>query len=562
MRSLWILFFTLLAFYLVNVPLNDIWQPNEAFYAETAREILEKGDFLNLTYNYAPRLEKPPLTYWLTALSFKLFSVNEFSARLIPLLSTFLTVLLLGIWLRFFYSGQTFSNAFLLSSIIFLSSLQVFAQSRYLAPEMLLTFLISSSFIFYHLYTEYPRYKKVFLILSTISLALALLTKGIPFIAPFILGISLYHLMNFNGWKKFFKEISKVLLLSIIASIPILIWYIYCLFHYGNLFIETFYKEIIHRALNEEKPFKPYFYFLVILWAFFPFSLHFFYSTLRSIGSLLFPWKGFSSQTLKNTKDKNEMINPINFTKIQKMALAWFLSFIVLFTLAKGKIPVYILPAFPSMAVITSFLFFKEDFLTRIFSILSLVLIFITVGFTVLYLEIPWIPLLPILGFTLLALIAIHWSLRKAFLYPLSGILLLLYLVDYQLLPLIEKYRPYKELMSDLKKQYDSFTFITYAYFFKNFPFYREGKIYYLKTPQQLKEFLKTHPKAILIIPSENLKIIEGKSYEILKEVSLYTGSESRLIIFLKDIKFHRRFKKFSIVKIGKKESSHKGVLK
>ena len=53
------------------------------------------------------------------------------------------------------------------------------------------------------------------------------------------------------------------------------------------------------------------------------------------------------------------MINPINFTKIQKMALAWFLSFLVLFTLAKGKIPVYILPAFPSMAVITSFLFFK-----------------------------------------------------------------------------------------------------------------------------------------------------------------------------------------------------------
>ena len=37
-----------------NMALNDIWQPNEAFYAETAREIVEKGQWLELTFNYEP----------------------------------------------------------------------------------------------------------------------------------------------------------------------------------------------------------------------------------------------------------------------------------------------------------------------------------------------------------------------------------------------------------------------------------------------------------------------------------------------------------------------------
>ena len=83
-----------------NLGLNDIWQPNEAFYAETSREILEKGNWLDLTYNYEPRLEKPPLTYWLTALSYKFLGIGEWQTRLVPLLSTLLTAILLLLYGR------------------------------------------------------------------------------------------------------------------------------------------------------------------------------------------------------------------------------------------------------------------------------------------------------------------------------------------------------------------------------------------------------------------------------------------------------------------------------
>src|SRR5581483_2308040 len=64
-----------------------LWDPDEARYAEIAREMLARGDWLIPHLNYVPYVEKPPLLYWLTALSFRLFGLSEFAARLTPALS-------------------------------------------------------------------------------------------------------------------------------------------------------------------------------------------------------------------------------------------------------------------------------------------------------------------------------------------------------------------------------------------------------------------------------------------------------------------------------------------
>jgi 4-amino-4-deoxy-L-arabinose transferase-like glycosyltransferase len=62
--------------------LRPLWEPDEARYAEIPREMLEKGDWLTPTLNYVPYFEKPPLQYWLSALSMKLFGLNAVAARL------------------------------------------------------------------------------------------------------------------------------------------------------------------------------------------------------------------------------------------------------------------------------------------------------------------------------------------------------------------------------------------------------------------------------------------------------------------------------------------------
>src|SRR5438552_19011981 len=87
--ALWLLF----AFHLGSLPLTD---PDEGRYAEIAREMIEGGDWLVPHLFGMPYLEKPPLLYWLTSLSFETFGKNEFAARLAPTLAAVVGVLAAG----------------------------------------------------------------------------------------------------------------------------------------------------------------------------------------------------------------------------------------------------------------------------------------------------------------------------------------------------------------------------------------------------------------------------------------------------------------------------------
>ena len=70
-----------------------LWEPDEARYAEIAREMLQSGNLLVPHLNYVVYVEKPPLLYWLTMLSFWIFGVSEFAARLPVALSAIAGIL-------------------------------------------------------------------------------------------------------------------------------------------------------------------------------------------------------------------------------------------------------------------------------------------------------------------------------------------------------------------------------------------------------------------------------------------------------------------------------------
>ena len=55
------------AVYFVALGNSAIWDANEAFYVETPREMLEAHDYVNPTFNYLPRFNKPVLSYWIVA---------------------------------------------------------------------------------------------------------------------------------------------------------------------------------------------------------------------------------------------------------------------------------------------------------------------------------------------------------------------------------------------------------------------------------------------------------------------------------------------------------------
>lgn len=116
---------------------------NEGIYAQIAREMLESGDYVTPFFNGMPYLEKPPLLFWLTALSYQLFGVSEFAARVVPALSGSLLVLL-AVW-----SGWRLVNPLTgaLAGLILASSVTVAVLGRTLIFDMLLTLLLSACLI-------------------------------------------------------------------------------------------------------------------------------------------------------------------------------------------------------------------------------------------------------------------------------------------------------------------------------------------------------------------------------------------------------------------------------
>src|SRR5918997_3173681 len=67
--------------YFLNLGVSSIWDANEAFYAQTPREMMEAGDYVTPTFNFQLRVNKPVLSYWHVAGAYHLFGVSEWSER-------------------------------------------------------------------------------------------------------------------------------------------------------------------------------------------------------------------------------------------------------------------------------------------------------------------------------------------------------------------------------------------------------------------------------------------------------------------------------------------------
>src|SRR5262249_31524482 len=140
--------------------------------------------------NNVPYLEKPPLFYWLVAISYRLFGVNVFAARVVPSTITALmclSMLFLGKKLSMPRVGWS-------AAIILLTSLVFIIIGRVLFFDMLLTLCISLSL--FSFYCWYQETSINYLYLTYLFLALAILTKGLLalVLVPLIILIFLYFM--------------------------------------------------------------------------------------------------------------------------------------------------------------------------------------------------------------------------------------------------------------------------------------------------------------------------------------------------------------------------------
>ncbi|HKH21066.1 MAG TPA: glycosyltransferase family 39 protein, partial [Gammaproteobacteria bacterium] len=154
-----------------------LFEPDEGRNAEKAREILLLNDWITPHENFHAVLDKPMFFYWLIALSFKLFGVSEWAARLPSALAAFSCVLVVYLFVRRWW-GEWEARWSVLALI---TSAGVFVFSRIVIFDMTLTAGITLALSAFYQAAHAPESKANWRVCAILYLALAAatLTKGL-----------------------------------------------------------------------------------------------------------------------------------------------------------------------------------------------------------------------------------------------------------------------------------------------------------------------------------------------------------------------------------------------
>lgn len=256
-RTCLILFLVSTFSYLLCSQFVPITDPVEANYALTAKEMVMSSDWLSPRIYGQVWFDKPILFYWLTALSFKIFGISDFAARLAPAVFAGGGVALMY-WFLHKTAGQT---AALLSSLVMGTSLEYVLLAKFVITDMVLFVFNNAALAFFYLgYIEANGTRRWYLIMY-LGMALAFLTKGpVGLILPGLV-ILIFLLFKKDLAKLKNMYLSAGMLLFMLIALP---WYIGMYYAHGAQFIDTFLG--VHnylRATVSEHPKDNVFYYYV-----------------------------------------------------------------------------------------------------------------------------------------------------------------------------------------------------------------------------------------------------------------------------------------------------------
>lgn len=300
-----LLFYVLLS--LIGMYFTPLFDEDEGFFAEASRLMLANNDFISISVNGEERYDKPALFFWLTAISLKIFGINELAARL-PSFLFFLTKLILV----FRFTKRHFSekNA-IIATIVALGIVQFQVLARAAVSDNLLNLLVAASLFGFYNYQENPQIKTLFWVYTFAGLGF--LTKG-PVAFVIIFGVIVIFLfLSKNLW--LLRKVLHPLLILWAFIIP-LPWFYLAYQKSGDfLFTDFIIKHNFGRFSQtmESHGGHIWYYFPVLLLSFLPFS-HLLFSVVKGL----------------------------KFDKKNLFLIIWFLMPFILFSFSKTQLPHYI----------------------------------------------------------------------------------------------------------------------------------------------------------------------------------------------------------------------------
>ncbi len=318
---LFLLFLCAITFF-VGLGRPALTDADEAYYAESAREMVERGDWLTPYFNYEYRWQKPVLYYWLSAITYLVFGVGEWSARFWSALA--------GVALAFVTYGAgrrmtRHDDVGWLAAAIVATSFGYFALARMALPDLPLALFITMT-IAAALDGRW--------IVAGAAAGLGFLVKGpVALVLPVLVFAPIW-------WRERrtrevpARALALGALMFVVVGLP---WYVAMTFTHGTAYLDSFFiGDNLERFATDRfnEPRSPLFYVPVVLGGLLPWTAY-------AVAALWYPVKALVTRRLV-------------FTDAEWRLLLWAGVPLLFFSLSIGKQPRYILPVLPPIAILVA----------------------------------------------------------------------------------------------------------------------------------------------------------------------------------------------------------------
>ena len=336
--------------YFMRLGASSLWDSNEAFYAETPREMIESGDYINPSFNYQPRFNKPPLCYWVVVVFYKIFGVSEAAERLAIALAA-----LVMIATAYGLGRCAFSvEAGLLAGIGLAAAPRFMMFSRRIMIDVYLAMFMALALLLFILSERQPKRRRLYRIAMYAAIGLGVLTKGpvaalLPAFA-FLIYLAVYRRR---------KQIRDLMLPTGVAIIGLIVlpWYFAVYAQHGWGHIQTFIlKDNLSRYVQQAwGPSRGLlFYIGVIAGDYFPWSLFVVPALWCEARDRLGFTRGSSrKQSATSIEDAaSPAATQPTVDPHTALLVIWIIVIVVFFSLSKSKEDLYILPIYPAVAAL------------------------------------------------------------------------------------------------------------------------------------------------------------------------------------------------------------------
>ncbi|PIV48037.1 MAG: phospholipid carrier-dependent glycosyltransferase [Gallionellaceae bacterium CG02_land_8_20_14_3_00_60_115] len=327
-RTLWLLLLAFVVIWFGNLEYRYLIKPDEGRYAEIPREMVASGDWVTPRLNDLKYFEKPPLQYWATAVAYEIFGQYQWTSRLWTALTG-----LAGVLLAWFTGTRLFGRKAGLYAALILGSSSLYALMAHINTlDMGVTFFLTLG-IFSLLLAQQESahaYRRNWMLLVWAAMALAVLSKGLMGVILPGAALFLYSLFNRDVAVWLRMHWVSGLLVFLLVAVP---WFVLVMRANPEFFQFFFIHEHFERFTTKvHGRYQPWHYFVpVLLLGMLPW-------TLLMLDALLRTWRGSTARA--------------HTFSAERFLLVWAVFIYLFFTLSSSKLPSYLLPMFPALALL------------------------------------------------------------------------------------------------------------------------------------------------------------------------------------------------------------------